>query len=174
MHVLACVGCSARWIYAARTLVAFLSHLTHLPFHCIPRPGSSGFHQCASGPLPGSHARQRQFFLISTHQTQRQVDGVFSIIGFIRVMVAGEHQFQMAGNFGICFKNGSSHLSGKWHNMWSYAFCATTGETDFLRIALLAGMVRILFSDLSHSSRAKRSSAGADKLNESQHHRQPC
>lgn len=109
-----------------RLTVVFL--MDHLPLYRIPRP-EFRFHQCAIGHCPEAMPANVSFSIV-THQTQRPVDCVFTH-WLIRVMVAGEHQFQMAGDFIYLLQNSDS-LTRKRHYMWSTHFCATTRETDFL------------------------------------------
>lgn len=94
---------------------------------------------------------------------------VFFTHWFMRVMVAGKHQIQMAGDFLYLLQNGK-RLPGQRHNMRSTHFCATPGVTYFVD-RLTGGRDGPDFvSEIKLTSAGKTQLAGADKQMQSQLH----
>ncbi|EDI1105704.1 hypothetical protein CC981_02365 [Salmonella enterica subsp. enterica serovar Lome] len=166
-HVLACIKMfGAVDICRPHTVTPLMAHL---PLNCIPRP-EFRFHQCATGHCPEAVSADVGFGIV-THQTQRPVDGIFAH-RLIRVMIAGEHQFQMTGDFIYLLQNGDS-LTRKRHYMWSTHFCATARETDFLNRFSCGGNGPDFVSEIYLAPAGETQFTGTDKQMQSQRYRQP-
>ncbi|EDM0398292.1 hypothetical protein GHR52_08055 [Salmonella enterica subsp. enterica serovar Kentucky] len=166
-HLLACIEMFSTVDICCSDAVAFL--MTHLPLHGIPRP-EFRFHQRATGHRAEAMPTDVDFSIVS-HQTKRPVDGIFTH-WFIRVMVAGEHQFQMAGDFIYLLQNGDS-LTRKRHNMRGAHFCATTRETDFLYRFPCGGNGPDFVSEINLAPAGEAQFTGTDKQMQRQRYRQP-
>lgn len=167
-HVLACIKMFGAVDICRPNAVAFL--MTHLLLHGIPRP-EFRFHQCATGHSPETMPADVGFGIV-THQTQRPVDGVFTH-RLIRIMVAREHQFHMAGNFVFLLQNGN-WLPGKRHNVRSTHFRAATRETDLFYGFASGGDGPDFVSEINLAPAGKAQFAGTDKQMQSQRYRQSC